>query len=318
MQGGSASAMGTPGRGPRLPDRRSREDAAMPRFSVPASTTNLGHGFDCLGLALGLRNLITVEPRTAPAPAPADPALESMAEAVRQACVQAWRRPLPPLAVEVTGEVPRSRGMGSSATIIVGVASACRELAGLPASPEAVVAVAAQVEGHPDNVAAATLGGMTIAGMQGGQLRLARLRVPDDLCAVLVIPDYEVATRAARAILPDRLSRAEAVLAIQGTALITAALVQGRLGDLPALFADAWHEGHRAGLNPALALVRERGRAAGALGTFLSGSGSTVLSLVRPGGAAALAAALADATGGQPWQAIVRTVAFSPLGVQPA
>ncbi len=290
----------------------------MPRFSVPASTTNLGHGFDCLGLALDLRNQITVEPGPLDAGPPADQALAGMAEAVRSRAALAWGRPLPPLAVTVTGEVPPARGMGSSATILVGVAAACRALAGLPFDAHALVGICAEVEGHPDNVAAAALGGMTLAGEVHGALHLTRIPLPPELRAVLVIPDYEVVTREARAILPGSLSRAEAVRGLQRTALITAAFAQGRLQELAGLFEEAWHERHRASLNPALAVVREAGSQAGALGTFLSGSGSTVLTLCVAGQADALAARLAQAITGQTWNAAVRTVAFAGEGVRPA
>jgi homoserine kinase len=289
--------------------------AGMPSFSVPASTTNLGHGFDCLGMALELRNTIAVAPRIGDAP-PADPALAAMAERVRAAAAAAWGRPLPPLAVAVAGAVPPARGMGSSATIIVGVACACRALAGLPPDAEAVVAVAAEVEGHPDNVAAATLGGLTVAGGARGGMRLARFAVPAGLRAVLAIPAYEVVTAAARAILPPQLSRAEAVRALQRTALIAAALAQGRLAALDGLFEDAWHEQHRAGLNPLLAPVRAAAGAAGALGTFLSGSGSTVLSLVEAGRADAVASALSAMPAVREQAAAVRIVAFAEQGAR--
>ena len=284
----------------------------MLRFRVPASTTNLGHGFDCLGMAIGLFNLVTVRERAASDPA-GDPALARMAEAVRSAATRAWGKTLPALAVTVAGEVPVARGLGSSATILVGLSAACRRLAGLGADPEAVAAVAAEVEGHPDNVAAASLGGATACAAVGGALRILRFAVPRDLHAVLVIPDREVATSEARRVLPATPTRAEAVRALQRTALILAALAQGRPDALAGLFDEAWHEAHRAALNPTLPRYRACAARAGAVGTILSGSGSTVLAFAG-GAAAAVARALEAEAAAIPERARVLLAPFTDTG----
>lgn len=248
------------------------------QVSVPASTTNLGHGFDCLGMAIALRNTVQVTPGGAPA---GEPGLAAIAERVRALAQERWGVALPSLGVAVTGAVPIARGLGSSATITVALAHAARAIAGLPADPDAVIGVASLAEGHPDNAAAACLGGITIAAEVAGRIRVLRIDPPPELAAVVVIPPYEVVTAQARAILPPTQERAVAVRALQRTALIVGALTQDRLAELADVFADAWHETYRAGLNPILAPVRAAAASAGALGTFLSGSGSTVLSLVR-------------------------------------
>lgn len=259
----------------------------MPTFRVPASTTNLGHGFDCLGMAMGLYNTITVEPggEAVTAPGSADPGLVVFAERMRTACAVAWGRPLPGFSITVRGEVPIARGLGSSSTILLGVAAACQQFAGRPFDRLELVRLTAQIEGHPDNVAAACLGGFTIAGDVGGELRVARFPVPADLMAVLTIPPYEVKTSAARAILPNTLSRNEHVVGLQRTALLVASLASGDLDGLRGVFADAWHERYRAELNPELTRIRAEAEQAGALGTILSGSGSTVLTFVSAAGA---------------------------------
>jgi homoserine kinase len=213
-------------------------------FRVPGSTTNLAHGFDCLGIALGLANTVTVErtdEEAVRAPEAADPGLEPMAERVRAECARAWGVAIPGFAVRVAGEVPIARGMGSSATILCGVAAACRVLAVLPDDPAAILAVAAAIEGHPDNVAAAVLGGVTVVGTAADGLHAARIPVPPDLLAVVAIPPFEVKT------------------------------------------SEAWHERYRAPLNTGFAEARAAAVAAGALGTIISGSGSTVLAFVRRG-----------------------------------
>ncbi len=289
----------------------------MPTYRVPASTTNLGHGFDCLGIALGLANHITVIPGgvSVIAPEAADPGLCSLAENVRAACALAWGVAIGGFSVTVAGDVPIARGMGSSATILCGVAAACRDLAGLPADVAAVLEIAAAIEGHPDNVAAATLGGVTVVGTVGGRLQWAKLAVPDRVVAVVAIPPFEVKTSEARKILPSELSRADAICGLQRTALITAALAQGRIESLRGLFADAWHERFRAPLNPGLSEARAAADAAGAIGTIISGSGSTVLSFAPRAQAQAIQAAVAQSYLVRGVTADVRVVEFDNAGL---
>lgn len=289
----------------------------MPTYRVPASTTNLGHGFDCLGIALGLANTITVTPGGAvvTAPGAADPGLQPMSEQVRAACATAWGVTIPGFAVQVAGNVPIARGMGSSATILCGVAAACRDLAGLPADPGAVLEVAAAIEGHPDNVAAAVLGGVTVVGTVAGRLQWAKLDIPTDLVAVVAIPPFEVKTSEARKILPQELTRADAIRGLQRTALITAALAQGRSDALRGLFADAWHERYRAPLNTGFVEARAAADAAGAIGTIISGSGSTVLSFAPRAVAEAIRTAVAGSYQARGVTADVRVVEFDRGGL---
>lgn len=290
----------------------------MPRFRVPGSTTNLGHGFDCLGIALGLANTIAVEalPGTdVRTPGSGEPGLAGLVESVCAACREAWGHDLPGLSISVQGDVPIARGMGSSATILLGVTAACQALAQRPFDRDELVAIAAKLEGHPDNSAAACLGGFTIVGSVGLQLRCQRFDVPKELVAVVAIPPFEVKTSEARKILPQQLSRAESVLAMQRTALITAALASGSIEHLRDLFDDAWHERHRAALNPGLAEARDSARAAGAVGTILSGSGSTVLSFCHEGKAKAVRAAVHASYQKRSVNADVRVVPFDNAGI---
>ncbi|MBA3848140.1 MAG: homoserine kinase [Planctomycetes bacterium] len=258
----------------------------MPRYRVPASTTNLGHGFDCLGMALALFNTIDVEPLAGDAietPESRDAGLSAMVARVRDECARRWNVPVPGLSVRVTGDIPIARGLGSSASIIIGVAAACRDLVGLPQDQGELIRIGAAIEGHPDNVAAAVLGGFTIVGQVGDDLRWMRFDPPADLTCVLVIPPFEVKTSEARKILPDQVAKRDLVTAIQRTALIVAALARGRAEDLRGLLADAWHERYREQVNAAVAPVRAAAERAGTIGTIISGSGSTVLSFVVRG-----------------------------------
>lgn len=290
----------------------------MLRFRVPGSTTNLGHGFDCLGIALGVANVISVVPGDDGAirtPGTRDDGLARMASAVRESCAARWSVRLPGLTVTIAGDVPESRGMGSSCTILLGVAAACQQLAGRPFARQELLEIAADLEGHPDNATASCMGGFTIAAQLPDGLRWRRFAVPDDLRAVVAIPPYEVRTSVARAILPATLTRAESVVALQRSALITATLAAGDIDGLRGLFDQAWHEHHRATLNPGLLEARQAAAATGAVGTILSGSGSTVLSFARGGCADAVAEAVTAAYARQLISAEVRVVRFDNTGV---
>ncbi len=257
----------------------------MLRYRVPASTTNLAHGFDCLGMALGLFNTVAIEPggSAVSAPGAADDGLARFASQVRELCASTWGVTLPGFAVTVAGEVPIARGLGSSSTIILGVAAACQELAGRPFDRLELIRLGAIIEGHPDNVAAAALGGFVVVGDIAGELRCQRFDPPAGLTCEVIIPDFEVKTAEARRVLPGTLSKADHVRGLQHTALIVAALARGDIDGLRGCFVDGWHEQHRAALNPHLTALRSspHNHDPSVIGTFLSGSGSTVIRLRR-------------------------------------
>lgn len=272
--------------------------AAAFTIRVPGSTSNLGHGFDCLGMAVAIHNRISVTTTSddrISCPEAADPGLAAMARRVREACARAWRQPVPGLEIRVAGEVPMSRGLGSSATVLLGLGAACQLACERPLDRDELVRLGTEWEGHPDNVAASCLGGFTAAGDTSVGLVYQRQPVPADLVGVVAIPDHSQRTDAARGVLPGQLSREEAVIGWQRSALIVAAIAAGNLDGLRHCFADAWHERYRASMNPGLQRARDAAEGAGALGCFLSGSGSTVLALSRPSEQTAVAAAMSSA-----------------------
>jgi homoserine kinase len=290
----------------------------MLRFRVPASTTNLGHGFDCLGIALGVANVIAVEPTgdgVIHAPGAPDDGLARMATTVRDACARRWSADLPGFTVRVGGDVPVARGMGSSSTIFLGVAAACQRLAGRPLAKQELLEIAAGEEGHPDNAAAACMGGFTVVAATPEGLRWQRFAVPAGLVAVVAIPPFEVKTSEARRILPQEVPRADLVRALQRSALITAVLAGGDPAALRGLFDDAWHERYRAAVNPGLVEARAAAQSAGAIGTILSGSGSTVLSFSLRPQAAAVSAAVGASYRSRGVTAEVRVLEFDNDGL---
>ncbi|MEI6278036.1 MAG: homoserine kinase [Verrucomicrobiae bacterium] len=236
------------------------------RVRVPATTANLGPGFDCLGIALQIYNTTTVRLGRGPAKG------EMAAEAADFFFREAKRRPFA-FHWGVEGSVPRSRGLGSSVTVRLGVLHGLNELAGRPLVRTDLFRLCAGLEGHPDNAAPATFGGFTVTPPMG---RLQRYRVGKELCFVLLIPDLEIATPAARKALPRTVSFADAAFSAGNAAAVAAAFAAGNYAALAGAFHDRLHQPFREPLLPCLTPVIEAACAAGALGGWLSGSGSTI------------------------------------------
>jgi homoserine kinase len=287
------------------------------RLSAPASSANLGPGFDCLAVALELRNEIEVRygdhagPRVisegeGAAGAPADAA---------NLFVRAFAAaggPIDGLEVTSRNQVPFSRGLGSSAATICAGVVAARTLQGAGGGDRAL-ALAAELEGHPDNVAAALSGGLTLAwtGRDGVRsLRLARCPVE----FVAVIPPHGLSTERARAALPAAVPHADAAHTAGRAALLVAALTAGRTDLVADALEDRLHEPHRAPLVPLLSAVRAA-LAGRALGATLSGAGPAVLVWCEPGGAQRMAAELDGLDGAR---ALALAVAEHGVVVEPA
>lgn len=257
-----------------------------PTFTVraPASSANLGPGFDSLGLSLPLYTTLRVTPQTRTEVVPlgdelaATPADEGnyVYRAMELAARRAGR-PLPPARIEIETEVPLARGLGSSAAALVAGIVAGNELLGRPLDAEAVLDVAAREEGHPDNVAPALFGGVVVATLDKLGTHYVRLDPPAHLGVTVLIPDFELSTSKARAVLPREYSRADTVHALSHAALLAAALAQGRLELLRHAMQDYVHQIWRAPLVPGLSDILEEAHRHGALGAALSGAGPTVL-----------------------------------------
>ncbi len=255
---------------------------------VPASTSNLGPGFDCLGMALRIYNEVTVQQGEEQA---VTPMLRAAADIF---FTRAASRPFT-FSCDIRGDVPVSRGLGSSVTVRLGLMHGLNVMAGRPLKRAAIYELCAELEGHPDNAAPAEFGGFNVVRSGSRQ----RFFVSGALKFVLLIPDFEVSTAEARALLPDKISRRGAVESCGNAAAITAAFASGQYRNLTGAFGDRLHQPFRKALVPFFDDVIAAAEEAGALGGFLSGSGSTIaaVTLVRPEevGAAMLEAATNDA-----------------------
>ena len=241
------------------------QDAAT--IQIPATTANLGPGFDCLGIALNLHNRVTVERSTDDAPELTPMANEAAAAFFRTAGVAPF-----PFHCHIDGEVPRSRGLGSSVTVRLGLLQGLNRLTGGMLDAHRMFEICAALEGHPDNAAPGAFGGFVVSGPGSHE----RFDVDDVLEFVLLIPPFEVATPVARRVLPLQVDRLAAVRSCGNACRITAAFAAHRYEGLRGAFGDGLHQPFREPLIPFLPKVISAGEKAGALGGFLSGSGSTI------------------------------------------
>jgi homoserine kinase len=239
-------------------------------IQVPATTANLGPGYDCMGIALRLYNRIIVSRAASGTKAgPPDAMADEAAEAFFKASGSKPFR----FAWSISGEVPRSRGLGSSVTVRLGILHGLNDLAGGPLTREEVFHCCAELEGHPDNAAPAAFGGFTIAARG---CALQRYRVDPCLEFVLLIPGFEIPTPRARKILPAKVAFADATENAARAAAIAGAFASRNYSCLKGAFGDRLHQPSRLKLVPFLHDVVDAGVGAGALGGWLSGSGSSV------------------------------------------
>lgn len=252
-------------------------------ISVPGTSANLGPGFDSFGLALDLANRVTISLKSSSTPLP-----PMVAATAQSFFLGSGLTPLP-VSWKISGNVPQARGLGSSVTVRLGILLGLNSLTGSPLSRHGIFRLCAELEGHPDNAAPALFGGFTIARAHHEPLRFT---VSPALRFVLLIPDFEVATPDARKVMPKSITVADAAANAADAAVIATAFATKRYELLKGAFGDRLHQPYRARLIPFLGKVIEAGEEAGALGGWLSGSGSTICCLAPD---AVLAASIAKA-----------------------
>ena len=255
-------------------------------IKIPATSANMGPGFDCLGIALDIWNSVSVEVGArgfeisgyGADDLPRDSSNMVLASAER-AFAEAGE-PVPELRVVCHNDIPTARGLGSSSAALVGGLMAGNALSGGRLSRDDLFRIAAEVEGHPDNVAPALYGGMRIAALSDdGGVTSAPVPVPDNLSAVLYIPNVPMPTEEARGLLGAEVPRADAVFNIARAALLVRAMATGDLRHLRTATQDRLHQPARQTIFFPMKNIIRAALGAGALGAFLSGAGSTVLAL---------------------------------------
>lgn len=256
--------------------------------NVPATTANLGPGFDCLGLALDIWNTIVVESSDSALEVRVRGADENLPRNADNVTVQAMAelfqeldKPFPNLRVTMTNRIPIGRGFGSSAAAIVGGLVAANEWCGGKLPREKLLVLASRMEGHPDNVSAALYGGLTIVVAVDGAPVAARMDPPRGWRAVLFVPAQTLSTKFARKVLPRRVSRADAVFNIGRAALLVHAFAENDAEELRIATADRLHQPYREALVPGMRELLEAATDAGACGAALSGAGPSLIAIAE-------------------------------------
>ncbi|HID06115.1 MAG TPA: homoserine kinase [Armatimonadetes bacterium] len=265
------------------------------RVRVPATIGNVGSGFDALGLALTWYNTVEVERTNDVEPlVTIEVSGEGCDELPRDAtnvCYRAFMRaceiancPPPPICMRLHNTIPLARGLGSSATARIGGILAANALLGNALTQAQILSLASQLEGHPDNVAPALLGGLVISGWctdeydEGqGDVFALRINVTAPLHVIVMVPFRPIATADARRVLPARVSLRDAVFNVSRACLVVGALAVGEFHHLREAVRDKLHQQYRQQLMPWLSAVMECAMECGALGACLSGAGSSVV-----------------------------------------
>lgn len=257
----------------------------MIRVQIPATSANLGPGFDCLGMALELYNTIEMIPGSRGLTI--DVSGEGASDIPRdennlvyQAACRVFRQAgyAPTgMKLRLLNQIPVARGLGSSTSAIVGGVIAANLLAGGNYSIKEIISLAASIEGHADNVAPAVLGGIVVSVQADDRINYLKIKLPQGLRCVVAVPDYPLATRASREVLPNQVPFQDAVFNVGRAALLVAALQQGDLSLLGTAMEDRLHQAFRSALIPGLKKVLAAAKLAGARGVTLSGAGPAII-----------------------------------------
>jgi homoserine kinase len=291
---------------------------------VPASTSNLGSGFDTLGLAIDLPLTVKFEigiaGRHIRAQGEGAALLEQeqdnlLLQAFDRACREIGRES-PPLRIEMNNPIPLKRGLGSSGAAIVAGLAGANLLLDKKLSQQQLLDLANEMEGHPENASASLLGGLTVNGAENGEVKLQRFLPPENWVAAAFIPDLEIATHEARGVLPETLSREDAVKNVQRAAVLVAAFAKRDPALLKFGVQDWLHQPYRKVLIPGFDDILAAAYEAGAFAAFLSGSGSTLLAICSKRNAQKISLALAQAAAQYQLTGRATVLKFSPKGVQ--
>ncbi len=257
------------------------------RVRVPASSANLGPGFDTLGVALQLYVWIEVTVALEHEITPYGVQLEGMpcdrTNLLYQAIAYVYaqvQQPPPTVHIAVYSQIPLARGLGSSAAAIVGGMMAANALLDGRFTTAQLLAMACTFEGHPDNVAASLYGGIVVSTWDGVQAHAIRLSPPAQLTTIVAVPSYILKTSEARAVLPTHVSRVDAIYNVAHTALLVAAFATHDVQNIRHAMHDRLHQSYRAPLVPGLCEVLAGACDHGALGVALSGAGPTVIAWI--------------------------------------
>lgn len=258
----------------------------MKKISVPATTANLGPGFDCLGMALDFRNEIYFEEiEKGFSVEIAGRYREDIPKDENNLLYRAYKSvfdsrklQVPGLKIRMVNNIPLARGLGSSASVIVAGIKIADRFLDSALSEEEILFLATEMEGHPDNVAPALLGGMVISGKdEDGRIKYARCPVPPVLKTTVMVPEYCLSTRKARAVLPERVPFNDAVANVGRTAFLVSCFYRGDFSDIGFGLGDYLHQPYRSALIKGFSEIKQLVKGKTEVGCAVSGAGPSII-----------------------------------------
>lgn len=259
----------------------------MIKVVVPATSANMGPGFDSLGVALNIYNTFIFEKSNESIEIiGCEPQFSNDNNLVYKSFMETLHiigSPLqnPGIKITIDSKIPISRGLGSSSTCIVAGVVAANRLSGNPLTQEEVLKIATEIEGHPDNVAPALFGGVAVSVLEDGKVYYNEVNVSRGLKFIALIPDFTLSTKEARAVLPETVSLKDAVFNVSRAALLLSALSNGNFELLKVGLNDKLHQQYRGELIPDFHFIFNKCEELGSLGTYLSGAGPTIMTLIQ-------------------------------------
>lgn len=297
------------------------------RVKVPATTANLGPGFDTLGMALELYNVVELEEKPTGVIVEVEgqgansiPRNDSniVLKVVWRVYARAGVTP-GGLRLKLVNEIPVARGLGSSAAALVGGAVAANEICGNPLSDQEILEIVTEFEGHPDNVAPALLGGVVVSAQvvaeRGVEVVSRKIPPPYGMRAVVAIPDFHLATKQARSVLPKTVPYKDAVFNVSRSSMVIMALIHNDWDLLGKVMDDRLHQPYRQNLIPGMGDVFAAARTAGALAAVLSGAGPTLIAFSREN-TVEIAQAMEEAFARHGVKCVTKELKPSPVGAK--
>ncbi len=294
--------------------------------SVPATTANLGVGFDCLGAALTMANrfqFAVVDPATKLTITVSGEEASKVGigenNLIYRSLLKLYQRigqTPPSLHITIELGVPLARGLGSSATAIIGGLLGANHLAGNPLSQSEIMAMAIAIEGHPDNVVPALLGNCLLSVEEAGKWQICSIPWHQEIIPVVAIPNFELSTREARSVLPSEYSRSDAIFNISRMGLLLRALETNNGEWLKTALSDKLHQPYREKLITGYQQIRQAAMDAGAYGMVISGAGPTLLALTNPEKVDQVVKSIAETWASMNIDATVRSLAIDTVGAK--
>ncbi|MEG1886610.1 MAG: homoserine kinase [Oscillospiraceae bacterium] len=257
----------------------------MIKISIPATSANLGSGFDSLGVALSMYNTVFIEENDTvdiaslddiQVPSSSDNLVFYAAERLYDIC----GKKLTGLKIRQKNDIPMARGLGSSSACLIAGLLGANTLLNNPLAKEDIINLAAAMEGHPDNTTPALLGGLVTCAMSEGRVYSVSVPIDSQVRFVAMIPSDPLPTHHARSVLPQSVSRDDAVFNLSRAALMTSSLFSGSLENLKIATDDRLHQPYRMGLIKGSAAAFRIAKDLGAFGVYISGAGSTIMAII--------------------------------------